>query len=131
MMKDRLQTVADVALPAANSNANTDSIYIGAVNSNNMHEASLWISRPAIPSQADATSARFKIQDSADNSSFADVANVPSLVRTGSGGNGVAAAPDWEIPLPKHLRSYIRINVAEDAASGSNTGVKFSWGIKY
>ena len=107
------------ALPAQNTNANTASIDLGkGVN----QRLKLKVSIPATPSLADAQTITAKVQDSDDNSSFADVSVYATTVATGAGGTGgVAVAKEYS--LFDSVRRYVRLNVAASATAGNNTAV--------
>jgi molybdenum-dependent DNA-binding transcriptional regulator ModE len=71
-----------------------------------------------------------KVQDSADNSSFADVAILATLVATGAGGTGSAAASLTQ-RAPLTLRRYVRVNIAASATAGDNTVKKATLALAY
>jgi len=111
------------ALPAANANNNTSAFDLGDAApgaSTNVIEAR--VNLPATPSLADGQTITLTLQDSADNSSFAAVAGVATLVATGAGGAG-SAALERQIKLPATVRRYIRLNQAASATAGNNTAV--------
>lgn len=128
LIRDALLVVTRT-LAAANANNDSTSIDLGDVTPvlhGQNHELSLEI--PATPALADATSATITVEDSADNSSFAAVAGVATLVRTGAGGVG-AAALTRVVRLPSTVRRYIRVNTAVANAGGDNTAIVFTFRI--
>lgn len=107
------------ALPAQNTNVNSTSIDFGTPPAPEAME--LRVSVPATPSLASGQTFTVKFQDSADNSTFADIAELSSLVVTGAGGGGPAASRD--VNLPASARRYVRVNIAASATAGDNTAV--------
>jgi hypothetical protein len=75
---------------------------------------------PALPNLADTKKLTVKVQDSADNSSFADVDPLIQTTVTGSGGAG-SSAKTVRFRLPPTARRYIALNLAVDASGGDNT----------
>jgi hypothetical protein len=63
----------------------------------------------------------FTIQDSADNSSFAAVAQCATLVLTGSSNATAATTRRWR--LPSNVRRYVRMSVVTSATTGDITAV--------
>ena len=110
------------ALPAAAANNSHDGIDLGARTSPNgvfPGEVELLIEWPALPALADTKVVTFKVQDSADNSTFADL-GLSVTTAAGAGGAG-AAAGSKGFRLPKNVRRYVRVNQAVDSAGGDNT----------
>lgn len=116
----RLQVVK--ALPAAAANNDSDSIDLGQVLGGNIEGIELEISVPALPDLVEAKTVTITIQDSADDSSFATLAGLSTLVITGGTGGG-AAATSRVVRLPRITRRYVRFNSAVLTAGGDNTGV--------
>lgn len=128
LIRDALLVVTRT-LPAAAANNNSTSIDLGDVTPvlhGQNHELSLEM--PAIAALANATTMIVTVQDSADDSSFAAVPGVATLVLTGAGGVG-AAAITRVVRLPSTVRRYIRVNIAALADSGANTAVVFTFRI--
>ena len=80
---------------------------------------------PAMPDLANSQTATFTVQDSADGTTFATLAGLTTLVLTGGGGTGAAAAKR-AVRLPDNTRRYVRVNVAMSATAGDNTGVSYT-----
>jgi len=128
LIRDALLVVTRT-LPAANANNNSTSIDLGDVTSilhGQNHELSLEM--PALPSLANATTATVTVQDSADDSDFAAIPSLATLVVTGGGGVGSAAATRV-VRLPSTVRRYIRVNVAVANSGGDNTARTFTFRI--
>lgn len=106
------------ALPAAAATAYTDSINVGT----GPHVANLEVrlALPALPSLVDAKTVTVTLQDSADNSTFADIEELATFVVTGAGGVGCAAATR-EVRLPSSAEKYIRAKIVVLTAGGDNT----------
>ena len=64
----------------------------------------------------------YSIQDSADNSSFANIANLATTVQTGASSAGAAAVTTTH-KLPPNTRRYIRLAVIGGASTGDASGV--------
>lgn len=61
------------------------------------------------------------LQDSADNSSFAQVPEAETLVLTGASNATAATTRRWR--LPRSVRRYIRVNIACSATTGDLTAI--------
>jgi len=110
-----------IALPSAAGTVNSASIDLGSVNLGSASdELEGEISYEATPSLANSATLTMTVQDSADNSSFAAVASLATLVVTGSGGTG-AAASSRTFRLPPTTRRYVRISIVESSAGGDNS----------
>jgi len=101
--------------------ASTDVIDFGQTNPNTgmSDHLDLSITVDEAATAAGAATVVFSIQDSADNSSFADVASTVAI--------GKAALPlgaQIVIPMPKLHRRYVRVNYT--VATGPLTAGKFS-----
>ena len=114
------------ALPAANASNATASIDLTATNQGLTYfEVSLSV--PATPNLADTKKITFTFEDSADNSSFAAVAPLATLVVTGTASGGAAA--ERIVRLPGVTRRYIRAAAAVESAGGTNTAVSYTIGL--
>jgi hypothetical protein len=128
MANERARNLVDAkltatnALPAAGASANGTSIDLG---NGPLSPESIELegSIPATPSLVDAKTIIIKLQDSADNSSFADIAACGAItIATGAGGVGAAAAKTrWR--LPSNARRYVRQVATVLASGGDNTAV--------
>ena len=111
------------ALPAAGATANATAIDLGSVTLGAAAEScELLIELPATPSLADTKKVTITVEDSADNSSFAAIGGLATLVATGAGGAG-AAATSQRYKLPTTTRRYLRFSAAVEASGGTNTAV--------
>lgn len=120
--KDALLTVTR-ALPGSGATVNSTAIDLGQTTADSVNEViDLLLTVPAIPSLADTQTITFTIQDSADNSSFAAISSLATLVFTGAGGAGAATA-SRRYKLPPATRRYVRVSAVGSASSGANTGV--------
>ncbi len=114
------------ALPAANASNNTASIDLTAtVQEEAPYEVSLSV--PATPNLADTKKITFTFEDSADNSSFAAIPALATLVVTGTATGGAAA--ERIVRLPPTTRRYIRAAAAVESAGGTNTAVSYTLGL--
>jgi len=127
MIKDGDLTVL-TSLPAQNSNANGTALDL--INLPIPDGVQVCISLPALPALANAQTMIVKLQDSADNSSFADVAGLATLTATGAGGVGSAAASLTQ-RVPLTLRRYVRVNVAASATAGDSTALKATLALAF
>lgn len=112
------------ALPAAGATNYSDSIDLGdqSPGQSKLDGFQFEVAIPALPSLADAKTYTGTLQDSADNTTFVDIAPLASITRLGAGGVG-AAAKTQLYPLPKDLRRYVRLKNVMLAAAGDNTAV--------
>jgi hypothetical protein len=124
----KLQT--SKVLPAANANNDTSSIDLGAGGVFQPESVEVLVSVPALPALVEAKKVTIKLQDSANNSSFADVDPLIQTVVTGGVGGG-AAAKAVRFKLPAPVRRYIRWNQAVENAGGDNTGVSVSYKLLF
>lgn len=105
------------ALPAQNTNVNSTSLNLGTP----LPDHEVRIAIPATPSLASGQTITCTLQDSADGSSFAAIAELATLVVTGGGGGGAATTRD--VKLPASFRGHLRVNIAASATAGDNTAV--------
>lgn len=128
--KDR-NTNVEKAHPAASASASTDAIDLGVNRAGvNLDEIDVRIFSEALPSLADTKTATLTVEDSADNSSFAAVGGLSTLVQTGVSTNGAAAA-ERTVRLPPSTRRYVRVTSAIAADGGNNTAKKFGLDFLY
>jgi hypothetical protein len=120
--QDALLTITR-ALPGSGATVTSTSIDLGQITADSVNElVDLLLSVPAVPSLANAETLTCTIQDSADNSTFAAINTLGTLVLTGAGGVGVAAT-SRRYKLPPATRRYVRVSIVGSASSGANTGV--------
>jgi len=109
------------ACPAAGANHNTDTIDLGCTNPGASVESfEVEIAIPALPNLADGKTLTVKLQDSADDATFADIAELASVVVTGASSNGSAAATRT-VRLPSTTKRYVQANLAVAGSGGDNT----------
>lgn len=121
-LKDGLLTATN-ALPAQNTNNDGSSLDLAQVELGPTGDhLELEISVPATPDLANGQTLTFTIQDSADDSTFATLAGLSTLVMTGADSAGAAAATRV-VRLPRTTRRYVRVNAAASGTAGDNTGV--------
>ena len=110
------------ALPAAGANHNTGTIDLGSTNPGLAVESfELEIAIPALPSLAEGKTLTVKVQDSADNSTYADVAELASVVVTGAADAKGSDKKTAVVRLPPGARRYLQANIAVAASGGDNT----------
>lgn len=121
---DKLLTVAQ-ALPAANANNSSAGIDLAQVTAFPINESiDFKVSVPATEDLEDTKTITLKIQDSADNSTFADIASLATLVVTATASGG--AATSRTVKLPGSTKRYVRVNAAVAADGGDNTAVSYT-----
>lgn len=109
------------AIPAAGANHNTATIDLGSSTPGaGIEGVEVEIAIPALPSLADTKTLTVKLQDSADDSTYADIEELASLVVTGVSTSGSAAATRT-VRLPSSVGRYIQANLAVASAGGDNT----------
>lgn len=128
-IKDAAKIVTK-ALPAANANNNTDTIDLEGVNGTKPEGIEVEISVPATTTLVDGTAITIKLQDSADNSTFADVDPLIQTTVTGGTGNG-SAAKVARFRLPSGVRRYIQFNQAVANGGGDNTGKSVTYSLLF
>lgn len=84
----------------------------------------LQITAPAVPSLVDAKTIIFSVTDCATSGgSYTAVAGMTAVItQLGAGGAGAAAA-SLIVPVPDHMRRYVKVTAAVLAAGGDNTAV--------
>lgn len=113
------------ALPAAAAANYSDGIDLGQVLGGKIEGLNVVLECPALPALVEAKTVTFTIKDSADNSTFAAIAELATTVVTGGTGGG-AAATEVRFRLPPSARRYIRADAAVLTAGGDNTGVSYT-----
>ena len=110
------------ALPAADANVDTDSIDLGQVTAFPINEEiDFSVEIPATTALAEGVALTVKLQDSADDSSFADIDGLGAQTVTGAVGDGNdATVLYWK--LPGSTRRYVHANIALAASGGDVTG---------
>lgn len=120
------------ALPAQNTTAaSTGSIDTGQTTqfmANEKYDVQLAV--PATPSLANAQTITFTLQDSADNVTFAPIAGLATLVLTGAGGVGAAAAA-LVVRFAGTVRRFINVTVTTSATAGNNTAVSYTFQLLF
>jgi len=133
-MRDRYDadTTVSKALPAANANTNSASIDLGNLPDSALEHIEAVVAIPATPDLEAGTDITVKLQDSDDDSSFADIVGLGSQIVTGSAEStgGPATVLRWALQ-PDSLRQYLSANVAVENGGGDNTGVDFEFKLGY
>ena len=109
------------ACPAANANHNSSTIDLEQVVATGLENVMLEIAVPATLALVDAKKLTITVQDSANDSSYAAVAGLATLVITGKTGNGSDAATRV-VALPPSVRRYVQLNIAVENGGGDITG---------
>jgi hypothetical protein len=119
-VEDALLTITR-AFPAQNTNANSSAIDL-------LTASPEWVSRHTnlllnVPATTTATGQTITItfQDSADNSSFAAITGLSTIVLTGA--SNATAALERVVVLPTYVRRYVRMNIAMSATTGDQTAL--------
>jgi len=109
-----------INLPAAAANADSASIDLGQ-NPDQIENVEVEIDVDATTALVDTKDIDVKLQDSADNSTFADIEEFadPVLKVTSDGGGSSRAR--LQVRLPRTVNRYIRMNVAVETAGGDVT----------
>lgn len=116
-------------LPVQNSNNDSTAIDLEDVSPELVGEgAVLYINVPATTCATGQT-ITVTVQDSANNSSFAAVASLPTLVLTGV--SNATAAAERQYRLPPSIRRYVRINIATSATTGDMSGFTATMKLKF
>lgn len=119
------------ALPAAAASNNTDTIDLKAVTPGVVGERiEVELALPALPNLVDAKTVTVTLKDSADDSTYAAIAELATFVVTGAGGVGSAAATRT-VRLPSSTRRYIRAYVDVLTAGGSNVASSLTMSVLF
>jgi hypothetical protein len=110
------------ALPAAAAANYSATIDLNSLTAGRVPRVELAVTMPATPSLVDAKTIILTVKDSADNITFAAVADLPTITALGAGGVG-AAAVARRFKLPIGIQRYVRLDAAVLAAGGDNTAI--------
>ena len=109
------------ACPAAGANHNTATLDLKSTTAGAFADSvEVEIVIPALPSLAADKTLTVKLQDSADNTTFADIPELAAVVVTGVSTNGSAAATRT-VRLPSTTKRYLQANLAVATGGGDNT----------
>lgn len=109
------------ALPAQSTTDYSSAIDLMATNPERIGALTdLYIKVPATTCATGQT-ITLTVQDSADNSSFAAVTGVATLVLTGA--SNATAETERTIKLPPGVRRYVRVSIAMSATTGDQTAI--------
>ena len=118
------------ALPAAAASAVTDVVDLGATEFGPVGaNLEVQLSVEATPSLVDDKTITFTFEDSADDSSYAQIVGSPTYVVTGASSAGAAAAA-WSFRLPQHTRRYLKAKATVLTGGGSNIAKYFTLKFK-
>ena len=108
-------------LPAADASADGDSIDLGAAGTAALRSIEAEVAIPALENLANDKDVTVKLQDSEDDTTFADISELAPIVVSGADGEG-SDAETVKVRLPSSTRQYIRANYAVEDDGGDNTG---------
>ena len=109
-----------VKIGAAEATVVTVGIDLGQPEGGKLENINVVVEVEALPSLVDAKTVIVTIEDSADNVTYALLADAPTRTITGAGGAG-AAATEFRFRPPLLTRQYIRAKAVTLAAAGDNT----------
>jgi hypothetical protein len=118
-LTDAAKTVTKAA-PAAAANHNTPTIDLEQVTGGDIERIVCQVSIPATDTLVNTYAITIKLQDSADDSSYATVDPLIQTTVVGTAGN-VSAAKTVRFRLPPGVRRYIQLNIAVPASAGDVT----------
>ncbi len=109
-------------LPAAAATNYSDSIDLGSTSPGQSVESNEFrVTVPALANHTDNTKTiLITLQDSANDSSFADVAPLHQVQEVGVATTGSAAAT-YRLRLPSTIRRYVRFSQVVPSGAGDNT----------
>lgn len=114
------------AFPAAGASNQCDSVDLGADRVGAIgNRMAVHLEVPVLANLADTKTASFTLQDSADDTTFADLMTLDAATRTGAGGAGDEAFV-FRLYLPPDTRRYIRFQATVEADGGDNTGDEYT-----
>lgn len=125
-IKDEFK-LARIALPAQNANVNSAAIDLENVPLKD--DVQFNLSLVKTPNLANGQTITGKVQDSADNVTFADVA-IQTLVVTGVSTDGGPEAT-LTVRVPLNIRRYVRANWAASATAGNNTAISGEFALVF
>lgn len=108
----------NVALPSGATTANTNAIDLGQATPFPITEAFHVKLSTTAGNGANNKNITIKVQDSADNSSFANIAALGALTLTDNNGAGYAAG-SLTVSLPVGTRRYVRAQATGEANGGN------------
>ena len=118
-----LTLIKETALPAAGASAASEAIDAQSA----VHNAEIVVGVPALANLASGKAVSIKIQESADNATFAEAPWAPSVSVTGASGGG--AATEQRIGIPSTAKRYLKAVASVAADGGNNTGSKFVFAL--
>lgn len=120
-MIDQNLTVKKAGPTSSSATEYSDALDLGSTYGpgNLAGQLQLKLEIPTITGLGSAKTTTFTIQDSADNSSFADVSAYPPVVVTGDGTSGPAV--DTYFEWTQALRRYIRVKAVTVSSAGTIT----------
>lgn len=114
------------ALPAANANHNTPTIDLEQTTGGDIEKIVAEVSIPATTALVDTKLITIKLQDSADDSSYATVDPLIQTTVVGITGNG-SAAKTVRFRFPPGTRRYVQLNLAVENGGGTVTGTSVTF----
>lgn len=109
------------ACPAAGAAHNSGTIDLEQTVGGLIEAIAFEIEIPALPNLADTKKLTVKVQDSADNSTYADVDPLIQTTVVGVATAQGSAAKSVRFRLPPTARRYVQVNLAVEASGGDNT----------
>jgi len=119
------------ALPNGAASVNSAGIDLGlATEGQHLSECELVIEAPALATAdlPDTKTMTYKVEHSADNSSYADLF-LSVIVQTGAGGAGAVAATK-RLRLPVDVRRYVRVT-ATNSGTGDASDKSLTAGLRF
>ena len=108
--------------PAQNTYADSEFLDLVLAGNVALETMELVIEADAAPELVTGQTLTITLYDSADNVTYAVIDQLDTLVLTGGGPKGAAAATDRH-KLPSVFRRYVRFRIAASATAGDNTAV--------
>jgi len=127
-MQDASLVGAATAFPAANANANSPTVDLGAGPRRQGDYIGLF-KYDALPNLVDGKYITIKLQECATaTGSYTDVGVQGTLL--GGTGNGHAAG-QIALPIPPTALRYLQVNVAVPSDAGTNTATNYTFGLGF
>ena len=118
--------IKTLALPAAGATAYTASVDLAVTSPGEAVRAfDVQVTVDATTTLVNTKTCTITLQDSADNSSFADITGTGTMVVTGTSGN-VSALTSFQVTLPVGVRRYIRASATIPGDGGTCTAFYFT-----
>jgi hypothetical protein len=122
--------IKTVAYPAAAANVSTAALDLGPTGGAGLTGGQFVFRNPALAALVDAKTVTITLTDCDTlGGTYSAVEGYGNMVLTGAGGAG-AAAKDFRMPIARHVRQFVKANVAVLTGGGTLTASTFTFAIE-